>query len=206
MDDPILPTGPLPDEPEAAVPGAIAELLRRVPPDEAAQRRAFALLQRYRGEALAAVTRCTDVGARRHAVAASRAMLRQRLLALLSESSEPTRPSETADPEALRSRLVDPDLARTEREYRAAYEREVAEARQRLQVTHAGLLAHEVRLHRLDGMSPPAAEAAARANLALRVRGMEEELRSLTAYHRDRYLGRLRELAAMQEDQWADGE
>jgi hypothetical protein len=203
VNDPILPTGPLPDD---AVPGTIAELLRRVPSAEAAQRRAFALLQRYRGEALAAVAGCMEPGERRHAVAQARAALRQRLLALLSEDSEPTRPIETADPEVLRSRLADPDLARTEREYRAAYEHEVAEAHERLHVTYAGLLAHEVRLHTLDGMSPPAAEAAARANLALRVRGMEEELRSLTAYHRDRYFARLRELVAMQEDRRADGE
>lgn len=206
VNDPTLPTGPSPEEPDAAVPGAIAALLRRVPPDEAAQRRAFALLQRYRGEALAAVTRCTDGGARRHAVADARARLRQRLLVLLSDVLDPAEPGEGADPGVLRARLVAPDLARAEREYRAAYDHEVAEARQQLRATSAELLAHEVWLHTLDGMSPAAAELAAQANLAPRVRAMEEELRSLTAYHRDRYVRRLRELVAMQEDRLAGGE
>jgi hypothetical protein len=205
VDESVLPIGPSPDEPEPAVPGAIEDLLRRVPSDDEYQRRAFALLQRYRGEALAAVTRCTDLGGRRHAVHEAQAALRERLLALLSEVAPPAEPETTADPAALKARLVDPDLVRAEREYRAAYEREVDEARQRLHSTYTGLLSHETWLHTLDGMSAIAAEAAVRANLALRLRGMEEELQALTTYHEDRYLKRLRELAALQEDRRTEG-
>jgi hypothetical protein len=200
VDESALPIGPSPDEPESAVPGAIEDLLRRVPSDDEYQRRAFALLQRYRGEALAAVIRCTNLGGRRHAVHEAQATLRERLLALLSEVAPPAEPEATADPDALKSRLVDPDLVRAEREYRAAYDREVAEARQRLHSTYLELLSHETWLHTLDGMSPSAAESAARANLVLRQRGMEDELEALIAHHRDRYLHRLQELAAMQED------
>ena len=207
MDEPLLPTGPSPDgQPDPVVPGAIEELLRRVPSDDDHQRRAFALLQRYRGEALAAIARCTKIGDRRHAVQDARAALRERLLALLAECACSDTSSKAAEPEALRSRLRDADLVQMEREYRTEYEREVAEAEQRFHATYLGLLSHETWLHTLDGMNPSAAGAAARANLALRLQAMKVELQALTAHHRERYVRRLRELAAMQEDRRMDGE
>jgi hypothetical protein len=207
VDNTPLSTGPSADgQPEPTVPGAIEELLRRVPSEAAYQRRAFDLLQRYRGEALAAIARCTAVGDRRHAVQDVQASLRERLLALLAECECSDTSSEVAEPEALRSRLRDADLLRMEREYRTEYEREVAEAEQRLHTTYLGLLSHETWLHTLDGMNPSAAGAAARANLALRLQAMEVELQALTAHHQERYVRRLRELAAMQEDRRMDGE
>jgi hypothetical protein len=180
-------------------------LLQRVPRDDECQRRAFALLQRYRGECFAAMARCVDTAARQDAVQLARSALRQRLLDLLAECGRHESPAETEELTALGSRLVDPDLVRTEGEYRAECEREVAQAEQLFQTTYAGLLEHEKRLNMLDGMSAPIAEAAARANLVLRLRGLEEELRGIVAHHRERYRRRLVELVAMQDDRRTEG-
>jgi hypothetical protein len=168
-----------------------------VPPGEEPQPRAFALFQRSRAEALAAIARCDDIGARHQAVGSVRAALREQLLALLADCG--------AAESALRSRLTDADLVRMEQEYHSECERAVADAEQRFHAAYRDLLSRETELHTLDGMSSSAAEGAARANLVLRRRAMEEELRGFTRYHRERYLRQLRELAAVQEDRRAEG-
>lgn len=206
VDDAGTPTGPMPErQPDPGTPAEIEQLLQRVPHNEECQHRAFALLQRYRGECFAAIARCADTVARQEAVELARAALRQRLLDLVAECGRHVSPAEAEERTALRSRLVDPDLVRMEGEYRAECEREVAEAEQLFQTTYAGLLEHEKRLNMLDGMSAPVAEAAARANLVLRLQGLEEELRGIVAHHRERYRRRLVELAAMQDDRRAEG-
>jgi len=132
-------------------------------------------------------------------------VLRQRLIELLTDCGKRDNRAEAEGLDILRSQLVDPDLVHMEGEYRAECAREVAEAERLFRTTYAGILEHEKRLNMIDGMSPSIAEAAARANLALRLHGLEEELRGITTYHRERYRRRLRELVAMQDDRRTEG-
>src|SRR5262249_21653025 len=100
----------------------------------------------------------------------------------------------------LRARIIDPDLLHLEELYRAEYEHAVSEGQRLCRDAYRDLLEREKQLYRLDGMSDRTAEGAARANLTLRRVELREELHALIAYHRGRYLRRLRELAAMQTD------
>jgi hypothetical protein len=90
MTEPTPPTGIPPEEfQDAETPDEIAQLLRRVPADESSQRRAFAMLQLYRQEALLAIVACMDRASKEHAAEDARRRLKERLQILLSSPPAP---------------------------------------------------------------------------------------------------------------------
>jgi hypothetical protein len=90
MTEPTPPTGIPPEEfQDAETPDEIARLLRRVSAEESSQRRAFALLQLYRQEALLAIVACLDRASKERAAEEARQRLQERLQDMLDSPPAP---------------------------------------------------------------------------------------------------------------------
>jgi hypothetical protein len=121
---------------------------------------AWLALQRYRAEALASARAGVDHNGKEELVRQARARLRAALLQFLG--------GQTVGP------AVDYVIRRTQ--LLRQHADDVLEVRGRHTQVRTEMIVREVRIMVLDGLSPRLAETAARNNLAVRLRELDEEL------------------------------